>query len=63
MRRQLPPSHLKAFPQRQFLGDNTIVVNHYAGIEKSIPAIPAIPALPGFKTSAGMFCSFRILVA
>ena len=57
MRRQLPPSHLKvppgphAFPRQQFLGQDTVVVNHYAGIEK---AIPAIPSLPGFRTSAGM---------
>jgi hypothetical protein len=29
-----------------------VIVNHYSGIEK---AIPAIPSLPGFKTSAGMF--------
>jgi hypothetical protein len=57
MRRQLPPSHLKvppgphAFPRQQFLGQDTVVVNHYSGIEK---AIPAIPSLPGFRTSAGM---------
>jgi hypothetical protein len=59
MRRQLPPSHLKvppgphAFPRQHFLGENTVVVNHYSGFEK---AIPAIPSLPGFRTSAGM-CS------
>lgn len=58
MRRQLPPSHLKvppgphAFPRQHFLGQDTVVVNHYSGIEK---AIPAIPSLPGFRTSAGMF--------
>lgn len=57
MRRQLPPSRLlvppgpQAFPQRHFLGESTVVVNHYSGIEK---AIPAIPSLPGFRTSAGM---------
>lgn len=56
MRRQLsPPSRLlvppgpQAFPQRHFLGESTVIVNHYSGIEK------AIPSLPGFKTSAGMF--------
>jgi hypothetical protein len=58
MRRQLPPSKLlvppgpQAFPQRNFLAESTVVVNHYSGIEK---AIPTIPSLPGFKTSAGMF--------
>jgi hypothetical protein len=58
MRRQLPPSHLKvppgphSFPRQQFLGENTVIVNHYSGFEK---AIPAIPSLPGFRTSAGMF--------
>lgn len=60
MRRQLPPSHLKAFPQRQFLGENTVIVNHYSGIEKAIPVIPAIPSLPGFKTSAGMLLFFSL---
>ncbi|KAE8865197.1 hypothetical protein CFE70_008065 [Pyrenophora teres f. teres 0-1] len=60
MRRQLPPSHLKvppgphAFPRQQFLGQDTVVVNHYAGIEK---AIPAIPSLPGFRTSAAFLTS------
>jgi len=55
MRRQLPPSKLlvpsgpQAFP-RHFLGESTVIVNHYSGFEK---AIPAIPSLPGFKTSAG----------
>jgi len=48
---------LKAFPQRQFLGENAVIVNHYSGIEKAIPAIPAIPALPGFKTSAAFLTS------
>ena len=63
MRRQLPPTHLKvppgphAFPRQQFLGQETVVVNHYAGIEK---AIPAIPSLPGFRTSAGRL-EFSIL--
>jgi len=59
MRRQLqPPSHLKvasgpiALPQR-YLGSETVVVNHYAGTEKLIPAIP------GFRTSAGM-CVFQV---
>jgi hypothetical protein len=59
MRRQLsPPSKLlvptgpQAFPQRHFLGEPTVIVNHYAGIEK------AIPSLPGFRTSAGEFPSF-----
>jgi hypothetical protein len=58
MRRQLPPSKLlvppgpQAFPQRHFLGESTVIVNHYSGFEK---AIPAIPSLPGFRTSAGMF--------
>jgi hypothetical protein len=58
MRRQLPPSKLlvppgpQAFPQRHFIGESTVIVNHYSGIEK---AIPAIPSLPGFRTSAGMF--------
>jgi hypothetical protein len=60
MRRQLPPSASKlvvptgpqAFPQRHFLGEPTVIVNHYSGIEKTIPAIPS---LPGFRTSAGMF--------
>jgi hypothetical protein len=58
MRRQLPPSRLlvptgpQAFPQRHFLGEPTVIVNHYSGFEK---AIPAIPSLPGFRTSAGMF--------
>jgi hypothetical protein len=58
MRRQLPPSKLlvppgpQAFPQRHFLGESTVIVNHYSGFEKSIPAIPS---LPGFRTSAGMF--------
>ena len=58
MRRQLPPSKLlvppgpQAFPQRHFIGESTVVVNHYSGIEKTIPAIPS---LPGFRTSAGMF--------
>lgn len=58
MRRQLQtPSHLKvasgpvALPQR-YLGPETVVVNHYAGTEKLIPAIP------GFRTSAGMFFIF-----
>ncbi|KAF1839477.1 hypothetical protein BDW02DRAFT_585145 [Decorospora gaudefroyi] len=62
MRRQLPPSHLKVPPgphafQRQqaqsqhFLGENTVVVNHYSGIEK------AIPSLPGFRTSAAFLTS------
>jgi hypothetical protein len=61
MRRQLPPSKLlvppgpQAFPQRHFLSESTVIVNHYSGIEK---AIPAIPSLPGFRTSAGMFISF-----
>jgi hypothetical protein len=65
MRRQLPPSKLlvppgpQAFPQRNFLGEPTVVVNHYSGIEK---AIPTIPSLPGFKTSAGMFSSSVSLV-
>jgi hypothetical protein len=67
MRRQLPPSRLlvppgpQAFPQRHFLGESTVIVNHYSGIEK---AIPAIPSLPGFRTSAGMFFlfSFRLVV-
>ncbi|KNG47056.1 acetyltransferase protein [Stemphylium lycopersici] len=60
MRRQLPPSHLKvppgphAFPRQQFLGQETVVVNHYAGIEKSIPVIPS---LPGFRTSAAFLTS------
>jgi hypothetical protein len=65
MRRQLsPPSKLlvppgpQAFPQRHFLGESTVIVNHYSGIEK---AIPAIPSLPGFKTSAGMFLPFACL--
>lgn len=63
MRRQLPPTHLKvppgphAFPRQQFIGQETVVVNHYAGIEK---AIPAIPSLPGFRTSAGRL-GFSIL--
>jgi hypothetical protein len=55
MRRHVhTPSHLKvasgpvALPQR-YLGPETVVVNHYAGTEKLIPAIP------GFRTSAGMF--------
>lgn len=64
MRRQLPPSKLlvppgpQAFPQRHFLGDSAVIVNHYSGFEK---AIPAIPSLPGFKTSAGtlFFCMGR----
>ena len=60
MRRQLPPSKLlvpsgpQAFP-RHFLGESTVIVNHYSGFEK---AIPAIPSLPGFKTSAGMSIFF-----
>ncbi|KAJ4368206.1 hypothetical protein N0V83_006562 [Neocucurbitaria cava] len=60
MRRQLPPSHLKvppgphAFPQRHCLGESTVIVNHYSGIEKSIPAIPS---LPGFRTSAAFLTS------
>ncbi|EUC50806.1 hypothetical protein COCMIDRAFT_80997 [Bipolaris oryzae ATCC 44560] len=60
MRRQLPPTHLKvppgphAFPRQQFVGQETVVVNHYAGIEK---AIPAIPSLPGFRTSAAFLTS------
>lgn len=60
MRRQLPPSKLlvppgpQAFPQRHFIGESTVVVNHYSGIEK---AIPAIPSLPGFRTSAAFFTS------
>ncbi|KAH7398295.1 hypothetical protein BKA66DRAFT_437369 [Pyrenochaeta sp. MPI-SDFR-AT-0127] len=60
MRRQLPPSHLKvapgphAFPQRHCLGESTVIVNHYSGIEK---AIPAIPSLPGFRTSAAFLTS------
>ncbi|KAF1846712.1 uncharacterized protein K460DRAFT_281785 [Cucurbitaria berberidis CBS 394.84] len=60
MRRQLPPSHLKvppgphAFPQRHYLGESTVIVNHYSGIEKSIPAIPS---LPGFRTSAAFLTS------
>ncbi|USP76016.1 hypothetical protein yc1106_03290 [Curvularia clavata] len=60
MRRQLPPSHLKvppgphAFPRQQFLGQDTVVVNHYSGIEK---AIPVIPSLPGFRTSAAFLTS------
>ncbi|KAH9882010.1 hypothetical protein J1614_001181 [Plenodomus biglobosus] len=60
MRRQLPPSHLKvppgpqAFPRQQFLGESTVVVNHYSGLEK---AIPAIPSLPGFRTSAAFLTS------
>jgi len=61
MRRQLPPSHLKvppgphAFPRQQhFLGQDTVVVNHYSGFEK---AIPAIPSLPGFRTSAAFLTS------
>jgi len=60
MRRQLPPSKLlvppgpQAFPQRHFIGESTVVVNHYSGIEKTIPAIPS---LPGFRTSAAFFTS------
>jgi len=60
MRRQLPPSKLlvapgpQAFPQRHFLGESTVIVNHYSGFEK---AIPAIPSLPGFRTSAAFFTS------
>ncbi|KAI8942591.1 hypothetical protein NX059_000649 [Plenodomus lindquistii] len=60
MRRQLPPSHLKvpsgpqAFPRQQYLGEPTVVVNHYAGLEK---AIPVIPSLPGFRTSAAFLTS------
>ncbi|OAL54324.1 hypothetical protein IQ07DRAFT_583621 [Pyrenochaeta sp. DS3sAY3a] len=60
MRRQLPPSHLKvapgphAFPQRHCLGESTVIVNHYSGIEKTIPAIPS---LPGFRTSAAFLTS------
>jgi ribosomal protein S18 acetylase RimI-like enzyme len=60
MRRQLPPSKLlvppgpQAFPQRHYLGESTVIVNHYSGIEKSIPAIPS---LPGFRTSAAFFTS------
>jgi hypothetical protein len=67
MRRQLPPSHLKvppgphAFPRQQhFLSQDTVIVNHYSGIEK---AIPAIPSLPGFRTSAGMFGSIHFSLA
>lgn len=65
MRRQLPPTHLKvptgpqAFSRQHFLGDPTIIVNHYSGFEK---AIPVIPSLPGFRTSAGM-CVFTFLAA
>jgi len=58
MRRQLPPSHLKVPPgphgfpaQRHFLGESTVVVNHYSGFEK------AIPSLPGLRTSAAFFTS------
>ncbi|KAF2032682.1 hypothetical protein EK21DRAFT_98796 [Setomelanomma holmii] len=60
MRRQLPPSKLlvppgpQAFPQRHFLGESTVIVNHYSGLEK---AIPAIPSLPGFRTSAAFLTS------
>jgi GNAT superfamily N-acetyltransferase len=36
------------------LGQDTVVVNHYSGIEK---AIPAIPSLPGFRTSAAFLTS------
>ncbi|KAL5401620.1 hypothetical protein PMIN03_011371 [Paraphaeosphaeria minitans] len=57
MRRHLQtPSHLKvasgpvALPQR-YLGSDTVVVNHYAGTEKLIPAIP------GFRTSAAFLTS------
>ncbi|KAJ4301522.1 hypothetical protein N0V90_003615 [Kalmusia sp. IMI 367209] len=57
MRRHLhTPSHLKvasgpvALPQR-YLGAETVVVNHYAGTEKLIPAIP------GFRTSAAFLTS------
>ncbi|KAF2248744.1 hypothetical protein BU26DRAFT_518961 [Trematosphaeria pertusa] len=54
--RQLPPSHLKvpptptSYPQR-FLGQETVVVNHYANTDKLIPAIP------GFRTSAAFLTS------
>ncbi|KAH8728825.1 hypothetical protein GQ44DRAFT_737517 [Phaeosphaeriaceae sp. PMI808] len=63
MRRQLPPSRLlvppgpQAFPQRHFLGESTVVVNHYSGIEK---AIPTIPSLPGFRTSAAFLTSLSV---
>ena len=57
MVRQLPPPHLKTAgptappPHHRFSTETTssVVVNHYTGADKLIPAIP------GFRTSAGKF--------
>ncbi|ORY16756.1 hypothetical protein BCR34DRAFT_86336 [Clohesyomyces aquaticus] len=51
MVRQLPPKPLisagpTSAPPQRYLGE-TVVVNHYTGADKLIPAIP------GFRTSAG----------
>ncbi|KAF2188194.1 hypothetical protein K469DRAFT_724759 [Zopfia rhizophila CBS 207.26] len=59
MVRQLPPPHLKtagptSAPPQRYLGE-TVVVNHYTGTDKLIPAIP------GFRTSAGQYYFFANL--